>query len=190
MIVRPFHVMDLATLGFKSLTSPQSCHHAVACPTFGLSVRPHIKIITFKFVSTDTVSLSGIDCGQARAAQHVNAIRHWFQMIGIDACPISAQVVNGHSFWNLAFDQFVGETVRQDVMIAYLERAIAVVVIDSSRPKPAVVVSLIYMQPEAWFYYSRIYYSTLSSQQRQAADARLLKGLRVSRLLFFGWWVK
>lgn len=86
----------------------------VARLTLSFTRRINVGIEQIKEMSMNTMSLSRINCRWGDTAQYVGLSRHRFQMVGICACSVAAQMVYLKTLGDWAFQKLVGKAMRHE----------------------------------------------------------------------------
>ena len=93
-----------------------------------------------------------IHSGRADTAQNVHSAGHWFEMRGIDAATITAEMVQGKAIWYRSDQQFVSDAMGAQRTTLTAASDLAVTVDERGRPQPTrpIASRFIDLGPEAF----------------------------------------
>ena len=90
-------------------------------------------------MSVDAVCLGCVlGCEGVGASEDVDSANDWFEVGGVDASLVLAEVVDGVSVWNWPDEVFVGDSVCAALSVLTLEAPIACAVV-AAEPFPAIL---------------------------------------------------
>ena len=94
-----------------------------------------------------TMRLRGMFCGNSMPAQNILLLRNRFEVRGIDAIAIAAEVINDEPLRNWSREQFIGKAMGINNLVPASESGVQMLLV--RLPRPALVgASTIYPCPE------------------------------------------
>ena len=118
--------MRLAGTPWRSACSTLGCTRFDACATLSIPLAPDVGVIRCELMAILTVGSPGVDRGEALPSPLIFCIGYHLKVVGADAGPVAAEVIQHETVWYRTPGRLVGPAMGPNWRLSVLNRKLSI----------------------------------------------------------------